>query len=68
MLSTEDPPCFPMSMCLCVGLRVCVRVCATSSPRHPHIASLRYNNLNDNAKQLLKDANRKRSTPAVLEF
>ena len=30
--------------------------------------SLEYNNLNDDAKRLLQDANGKRSTPAILEL
>ena len=30
--------------------------------------SLQYNDLDDDAKRLLNDANRKRSTPAVLEL
>ena len=36
-----------------------------------HVApshSLQYNNLDDDARQLLTDANNKRATPAVLEL
>ena len=34
----------------------------------PLLHSLQYNDLNDDAKRLLQDANRKRSKPAILEL
>ena len=43
-------------------------VCNHSCLLHLLLHSLQRNDLNDNAKRLLQDANRKRSKPAILEL
>ena len=47
-------------------------VCTILSPHscllHLLLHSLQHNRLDDDAKRLLQDANRKRSTPAILEL